>query len=202
MTNGNSPKIASEIIDAILAYGDARADKDLVKGTASLKKSIELIRSANLAEPIAPRADADTAGASDLESLLADITAIDTWHRGAPSYEHDAGWFKDRVVRLLEERIADTPASSVAASERADAAPNPSDPDAVLRAYRQGVEDATRADAEKDAARLDWLEQEDEMGFFFNIDHISANINEGFNGFKTLREAIDAAILAANKEPQ
>lgn len=49
------------------------------------------------------------AGASEgdvLKSLLADITAIDTWYRGSPSYEHDAGWFKDRVVRLLEERIA------------------------------------------------------------------------------------------------
>lgn len=42
----------------------------------------------------------------DLESLLDDVTAIDTWYRGSPSYEHDAGWFKDRVVRLIEERIA------------------------------------------------------------------------------------------------
>lgn len=41
----------------------------------------------------------------DLESLLDDVTAIDTWYRGSPSYEHDAGWFKDRVVRLIEERI-------------------------------------------------------------------------------------------------
>ena len=53
---------------------------------------------------------------SDLEALLADVTAIDTWHRGSPSYEHDAGWFKDRVIVLIEKRIA------AGASERADAA--------------------------------------------------------------------------------
>jgi hypothetical protein len=37
------------------------------------------------------------------------------------------------------------------------------------------------------------------MGFYYNIDHISANINGGFNGFKTLREAIDAAIAGEKK---
>ena len=62
----------------------------------------------------APRADADTAGV--VESLLVDITAVDTWYRGSPSYEHDAGWFKDRVIRLLEERIA-----AGASNERAPA---------------------------------------------------------------------------------
>jgi hypothetical protein len=67
------------------------------------------------AAPTPERADADTAGAGDLEALLADVTAIDTWHRGSPSYEHDANWFKDRVIRLLEKRIA------ADASERADA---------------------------------------------------------------------------------
>lgn len=40
-----------------------------------------------------------------LQSLLDDVTAIDTWHRGYPPYEHDANWFKDRVVRLIEQRI-------------------------------------------------------------------------------------------------
>jgi hypothetical protein len=57
----------------------------------------------------------------------------------------------------------------------------------------------TPDDASADTARLDWLEQEDEMGFFYNIDHITANINEGFNGCKTLREAIDAAIDRARQ---
>jgi hypothetical protein len=70
----------------------------------------------------------------------------------------------------------------------------------ALAAYQAAL--SSRADGGKgssDAARIDWLEQEDEMGFYYNIDHISANINGGFNGFKTLREAIDAAIAGEKK---
>lgn len=63
------------------------------------------------------------------------------------------------------------------------------------------AENRPAQDNVRDTQRLDWLAEEDEMGFFYNIDHISANINEGFNGFKTLREAIDAAIASA-KEPK
>jgi hypothetical protein len=69
---------------------------------------------------------------------------------------------------------------------------------------REGWQAALSARADggsdtRDAERVDWLEQEDEMGFYYNIDHISANINGGFNGFKTLREAIDAAIAGEKK---
>jgi hypothetical protein len=66
--------------------------------------------------------------------------------------------------------------------------------DTEIAALRERI-----AGMEKDANRINWLEQEDEMGFFYNIDHITANINEGFNGCKTLREAIDAAIDRARQ---
>jgi hypothetical protein len=117
--------------------------------------------------PVAPeRADADTVGAGDLEALLADVTAIDTRYRGSPSYEHDANWFKDRVIRLLEKRIA------------ADA--------------------SERADAEKDAARYQWILENADVLFkraeFFN------GIYSHYPATHEVSEAIDAAILAADKE--
>jgi len=54
------------------------------------------------------------------------------------------------------------------------------------------------AEAEKDAARLDWLQDHD--GRFYHIDRISAIVGNGFSstGYKTrtdnLREAIDQAM--------
>jgi hypothetical protein len=54
---------------------------------------------------------------------------------------------------------------------------------------------SSRAEVERDAARLDWL-QTFNYGFY-NLDRISATRSNGFNGRKTLREAIDAAMLAA-----
>jgi hypothetical protein len=105
-------------------------------------------------------------GAGDLEALLADVTAIDTRYRGSPSYEHDANWFKDRVIRLLEKRIA------------ADA--------------------SERADAEKDAARYQWILENADVLFkraeFFN------GIYSHYPATHEVSEAIDAAILAADKE--
>jgi len=116
------------------------------------------------AAPTPERADADTAGAGDLEALLADVTAIDTWHRGSPSYEHDANWFKDRVIRLLEKRIA------------ADA--------------------SERADAEKDAARYRWLRGQ--MGY----RRLEELFGSGSYTHEMIDARIDAAILAADKEPK
>lgn len=48
-----------------------------------------------------------------------------------------------------------------------------------------------------DGERLDWLEQLDQFGLFKNIDHISASTMGGFNGYSTLREAIDVAMNTA-----
>lgn len=39
-----------------------------------------------------------------LDWLDTEVSAIDTWYRGSPSYEHDAGWFKAEVLRLIEGR--------------------------------------------------------------------------------------------------
>lgn len=39
-----------------------------------------------------------------LDWLDTEVSAIDTWYRGSPSYEHGAGWFKDEVLRLIEGR--------------------------------------------------------------------------------------------------
>jgi hypothetical protein len=187
------------------------------------------------AAPTPERADADTAGANQ---PVGSIRSVPYWHF-VPLIDWTAiGDGAELYVR------------AAGASERADAAPNPSNKKEPVARYphaaigealiSSGIYDrmnditggdrqarmliqeliekvdpvldrwhatvvaaagaSERADAEKDAARLDWLEQEDEMGFFFNLDHISANINEGFNGFKTLREAIDAAILAAKEK--
>jgi hypothetical protein len=41
-----------------------------------------------------------------LEWLETEITAVDTWYRGSPSYEHDAGWMKDQALRLAAEARA------------------------------------------------------------------------------------------------
>ncbi|EWC39609.1 hypothetical protein [Stutzerimonas stutzeri] len=37
-----------------------------------------------------------------LDWLDTEVSAIDTWYRGSPSYERDAGWFKSEVLRLIE----------------------------------------------------------------------------------------------------
>lgn len=44
--------------------------------------------------------------ALDREWLKTEISAIDTWYRGDPSYMHDAYWMKDRVLKLLDHPAA------------------------------------------------------------------------------------------------
>jgi hypothetical protein len=100
MTNGNSPKIASEIIDAILAYGDARADKDLVKGTASLKKSIELIRSA-LSVCADGGKDSSNARDAALKEAIKVLKDEITWRNGHGEYEFEKGLWS--AIDELEE---------------------------------------------------------------------------------------------------
>lgn len=48
--------------------------------------------------------------------LAGEVAAIDTWYRGSPSYEHDAAWMKDRVLRLIRETHA-----ALAADQSGDA---------------------------------------------------------------------------------
>lgn len=38
------------------------------------------------------------------DCLIEDISAIDCMYRGDPTYEHDAYWMKDRVIKMLEKR--------------------------------------------------------------------------------------------------
>jgi hypothetical protein len=40
---------------------------------------------------------------SVFEWLETEVTAIDCWYRGDPSYEHDAHWMKDKVLKLIGE---------------------------------------------------------------------------------------------------
>ena len=36
--------------------------------------------------------------------LIEDVITIDCWYRGDPSYEHDAYWMRETVVKMLEKR--------------------------------------------------------------------------------------------------
>lgn len=38
------------------------------------------------------------------DCLIADISAIDCVYRGDPTYDHDAYWMREHVVRMLEQR--------------------------------------------------------------------------------------------------
>lgn len=80
--------------------------------------------------------------------------------------------------------------------------------EADMRSDIQNLEasrDGYRADAERDAARLDWLERHD--GRFYNKDRISSIVGTGFlvasdeqgARHQTVRAAIDAAIAAQRK---
>ncbi|HDR9199635.1 TPA: hypothetical protein QDB48_000921 [Burkholderia vietnamiensis] len=43
---------------------------------------------------------------SALDWLETEISAIDCWYRGDPSYEHDAYWMKERALKLVQEAKA------------------------------------------------------------------------------------------------
>lgn len=88
--------------EEILDIANEGRDRRSVSGPVDY---ISFARALLAAQPQQPDSEAPTDNA--LQSLLDDVTAIDTWYRGSPSYEHDAGWFKDRVVRLIEQRIGD-----------------------------------------------------------------------------------------------
>lgn len=44
--------------------------------------------------------------APDLDWLKTEISAIDTWYRGDPSYMRDAYWMKEQVLKLLNHQGA------------------------------------------------------------------------------------------------
>lgn len=73
--------------------------------SARARHRIEEALSAS-AEPSVPVDIDERAGFDPLEWLETEITAVDTWHRGSPSYEHDAGWMKDQALRLVAEARA------------------------------------------------------------------------------------------------
>ncbi|AOI92083.1 hypothetical protein [Burkholderia pseudomultivorans] len=43
---------------------------------------------------------------SALDWLETEISAVDCWYRGDPSYEHDAYWMKERALKLVQEAKA------------------------------------------------------------------------------------------------
>lgn len=43
---------------------------------------------------------------SAFDWLETEISAVDCWYRGDPSYEHDAYWMKDRALKLVREAKA------------------------------------------------------------------------------------------------
>lgn len=88
-----------------------------------------------------------------IDALHADVSAIDTWYRGSPSYEHDAGWLKDRVLKMLDERIEAANPDVPAESSRADTWVSvderfPPDGEMVLVCVRNAVQSADE-DAEE-----------------------------------------------------
>lgn len=55
----------------------------------------------------APPVELDERAVFDpIEWLEIEISAVDTWYRGSPSYERDAGWMKDQALRLVSEARA------------------------------------------------------------------------------------------------
>ncbi|MBN3832925.1 hypothetical protein [Burkholderia sp. Ac-20344] len=43
---------------------------------------------------------------SAFDWLETEISAVDCWYRGDPSYEHDAYWMKERALKLVQEAKA------------------------------------------------------------------------------------------------
>jgi hypothetical protein len=108
-----------------------------------------------------------------LDWLDTEVSAIDTWYRGSPSYEHGAGWFKDEVLRLIEGRRA---ALSAVTAERDQ-----------LRAEV----DALR----KDAERYRWL-RDPCSGAEHVIYYSRGDYGRGLMSGSMLDAAIDAALAA------
>ncbi|KVP90738.1 hypothetical protein WJ95_09550 [Burkholderia ubonensis] len=76
----------------------------------------DAITEKNIEQPAAP---ADEHSVFDW--LRNQISAVDCWHRGDPSYEHDAYWMKERALKLVgeAESIFATNAAAAPADERA-----------------------------------------------------------------------------------
>ncbi|UEP23139.1 hypothetical protein LL999_23125 [Burkholderia ambifaria] len=43
---------------------------------------------------------------SAFDWLETEISGVDCWYRGDPSYEHDAYWMKERALKLVQEAKA------------------------------------------------------------------------------------------------
>lgn len=54
----------------------------------------------HIKEPLAPVMPEEIT--EILDWLETEISAVDTWYRGSPSYEHDAGWMKDAALNVVE----------------------------------------------------------------------------------------------------
>lgn len=62
----------------------------------------EFDRRATPSSPVSAPSPAGVREALDREWLKTEISAIDLWYRGDPSYMRDAYWMKDRVLKLLD----------------------------------------------------------------------------------------------------
>ncbi|MFA7256952.1 MAG: hypothetical protein WC047_05200 [Kiritimatiellales bacterium] len=56
-------------------------------------------------------ADDGLPGTNVFEWLKTEISAVDLWYRGDPSYEHDAYWLRERVYKLIDDARAAFPAA-------------------------------------------------------------------------------------------
>ncbi|MDN7892370.1 hypothetical protein QZM93_27545, partial [Burkholderia cepacia] len=77
--------------------------------------------------------------------LRTEISAIDCWYRGDPSYEHDAYWMKERALNLVNEaeKLYRSPRTEVAGGVPPENKTEPSD--VFVRSYaRQNVMHALR----------------------------------------------------------
>lgn len=58
----------------------------------------------SVAQPVSvPTESPMEQGEGAFEWLETELSAISCWHHGSPSYEHDANWMKDRVLKLIGE---------------------------------------------------------------------------------------------------
>ncbi|MDM0041834.1 hypothetical protein QTI05_22530 [Variovorax sp. J22R193] len=162
-------------------------------------------------------------------ALIADVSAIDCRYRGDPSYDHDAYWMREAVIRMLEKRAALTP---TAASASAPTEPTPeqgrmlaqtlgecliaagivrkdaslSGPELLmfaedLKRSLQAEPARVQGDAPTDTEMLDWLEQQGHAYGFEDMHEGNRWCVEG--PFATLRKliAFDMSTTTA-KEPK
>ena len=69
----------------------------------SIKRGREALASLSPTTPVDGVGAEPVAEENVFDWLQTELSAIDLWYRGDPSYEHDAYWLRERVEKLIEE---------------------------------------------------------------------------------------------------